>query len=128
ALFALGMLAAIALLLAPLAEELVAELLHEYDGASHLVEELIVVLAGLAPITAGLREGYADKQALSEEAKQYQQMGVLFSRASALWRDALSAGRLAEVPRLACALGEEALAENGDWVMLQRARPMQVPK
>jgi hypothetical protein len=74
-----------------------------------------------------LREGYIDKMAYTEQIKQYQRMSHLFQLASQHLKAALKGERLQEAERVILELGKEALTENGDWVMLHRARPINVP-
>jgi hypothetical protein len=88
--------------------------------------ELILVPLVLLSATAALIEGYIEKTAAAEQAKQYERMSLLYAAAS----DSLSRARrrndLAGSVAVLEELGNEALAENGDWVMLHRARPMEV--
>jgi Ca2+/Na+ antiporter len=88
---------------------------------------LLIVLMSLALVFAALREGFADKMAYAEQVKQYQRMSRLFWQAFQLLKDSLEQGKRQEVERVIRELGEEALMENGDWVMLHRARPLNVP-
>lgn len=91
-----------------------------------LIELLIVLMTSVLALAA-LREGYTDKMAYTEEIKQYERMSHLFGLASRHLKEALEQHKPEEAERLIRELGEEALAENGDWVMLHRARPINVP-
>jgi hypothetical protein len=73
---------------------------------------------GLAAVAAALVYGYAETMALSDESKQYERMKRIFD--SALQKPA--------GPDLLEALGKEALAENGEWVLMHRERPVEMPK
>lgn len=88
---------------------------------------LLIVLMGLALVLAVLREEYSDKMTYVEQVKQYQRMSHLFWLASKRLKDYLEQGKAQDAERVIRELGEEALAENGDWVMLHRARPINVP-
>ena len=55
-------------------------------------------------------------------------MSVLFDHACRRLDELLAAGDLAEAEALVPELGKEALAENGDWLLLHRDRPMEVPQ
>jgi hypothetical protein len=83
---------------------------------------------GMAPLIAGLLYGYAKTRALSEHAKQYGRMSLLFANAKQGLEELMTAGKYAGAQALIKDLGKEALAENGDWVLLHRERPLEVPK
>ena len=89
---------------------------------------LLLVAAGMAPVTAALLHGYIEKRALTEHIKRYGRMVVLFDRARRRLVDLLRAEDRAAARQLIRELGREALAENGDWVLLHRERPLEVPK
>lgn len=88
----------------------------------------LVVAMGLTAVTAALLHGYAEKRALAEHHKQYKRMGAIFYRAQSRLRQLVNAGKLDEARELVRELGKEALAEHGDWVMLHRERPIELPK
>ena len=89
---------------------------------------LLLVAAGMAPVTAGLIQGYIEKRALAEHLKRYDRMVGLFRRARRRLVALLRAGDRIAAQQLILTLGREALAENGDWVILHRERPLEVPK
>jgi hypothetical protein len=93
-----------------------------------LLVNLLIVIMSLVLVLAALKEGYADKMAFAEQVKQYQRMSRLFWLASQHLEDSLVQGKSQDAKHLIRELGEEALAENGDWVILHRARPINVPK
>lgn len=92
----------------------------------HIREYLIATIALLSAVAA-MVEGYAEKLSLAEESKQYQRMHHVFARAKARLSAALRIGDLRAATHVVDQVGREALAENGDWVLLHRARPMEVP-
>jgi hypothetical protein len=87
-----------------------------------------LVAIGMAMIIAALLFGYAKSRALSEHAKQYGRMSIIFANAKRHLEELMRAGRYAKASALIEELGKEALVENGDWVLLHRERPLQVPK
>lgn len=90
---------------------------------------LFLVAAGMAPVGAALIHGYIEKRAFSEHLKRYGRMSMLFDRACCRLDDLLRVGDHAAARQLVRELGREALAENGDWVvLLHRQRPLEVPK
>jgi hypothetical protein len=100
---------------------LATELLHEFEPMREVLVLVILLLSTVAAFT----EGYLDKMAFAEEAKRYQQMAELLERASR--RLVAAQGDLERSARIVQEVGQEALAENGDWVLLHRSRPLNVP-
>lgn len=47
-----------------------------------LLQDLLIIMASLAPALAAIFEGYAEKMAFSEEAEQYERMGAFFGLAT----------------------------------------------
>ena len=91
-------------------------------------EHFLTVSVGLAPIIAALLGGFIERNALLGHIKQYERMGELFRHAH-LWLEKLmTEGKRHEVMEFIVELGKEALSENGDWMLLHRERPLEVPK
>jgi hypothetical protein len=90
--------------------------------------EVLLILSTLTLVAAALNEGYADKMAFGEQARQYQRMRVLYERVAIHVRQALAEGRIEDARAALLDLGREALAENGDWVVLHRGRPVEMVK
>jgi hypothetical protein len=91
-------------------------------------DHLMLIATAMAPIFAGLLIGYVEKRAYASQAKQYLRMHVLFANASMHVDRMIADGRLDAARRLLALLGKEALAENGEWVLLHRERPIEMPK
>lgn len=72
--------------------------------------------------------GFSEKMAFAEQAKQYSRMEWLFRYVSDKLDLVLKNGNADGAKRLFRNLGIEALAENGDWVVLHKSRPMGMPK
>jgi hypothetical protein len=87
---------------------------------------IMVTIVQLA-VAAGLRHGYNQQMARSEHAKQFGRMSELFNIAEQHLQTLLSAGDYDRATDLLRDLGEEVLEENGDWVLLHRQRPLEVP-
>ncbi|MGA2738450.1 MAG: hypothetical protein ABSG65_13500 [Bryobacteraceae bacterium] len=64
--------------------------------------------------------------AYEQHAKQYGRMYDLFAYASKRISDAVSKERVKEAQELLRELGKQALAENGDWVLIHRERPIEL--
>jgi hypothetical protein len=91
-------------------------------------EHPILVAIGIAVVLAAMLFGYAKSRALSEHAKQYGRMSIIFANAKRHLEELVKSGRHTSARALIEELGKEALVENGDWVLLHRERPLQVPK
>jgi hypothetical protein len=105
---------------------------HLLEELLHGVEErwthgLIMVAIVTIAVAAGLRHGYVQQLAYSEHAKQYGRMAELFDTAERHLAQMLEKGDHHHASELLRELGEEALEENGDWVLLHRERPLEVP-
>ncbi|MEH6591762.1 MAG: hypothetical protein V7746_15995 [Halioglobus sp.] len=81
----------------------------------------LLVLMGMLPLIAGIREAYSYKKADRELTKQYQSMLKTFSRADQC---------IAETDdhdfkeRVLLALGEACLEEHSEWLLTHRERPL----
>jgi len=95
---------------------------------NELFIELLIVLSGLTLVITAMKEGYGDKMAYNEQIRQYQRMTHLFQHSHKRLKMAIIHEKRETAEHVVRELGEEALAENGDWVMLHRARPFNVPK
>ena len=86
-----------------------------------------LVVVTLVPVVAALSQAWADKLALAPLAKQYGRMSHVFAAADTALTTAIDEGNDARGRALVQELGIEALAENADWVLLHRDRPVTVP-
>ncbi|MEP7234633.1 MAG: hypothetical protein ABI778_04985 [Ignavibacteriota bacterium] len=91
-------------------------------------QHFLVVAVGLAPLVAALLGGYIDRNALLGHIKQYERMGDLFKHASESLQKLMTEGKRDEAADFIFELGKESLSENGDWMLLHRERPLEVPK
>jgi hypothetical protein len=83
---------------------------------------LLLVLIGVFPLIAGVREAYAFKKADRELVKQYRFMAQLFARA----RQRLAETDDADTRRnLLRALGDACLEEHAEWLLMHRERPLE---
>ncbi|HET9137216.1 MAG TPA: hypothetical protein VFO76_11300 [Candidatus Kapabacteria bacterium] len=94
----------------------------------HELKDLFVVAAGLAPILAALFGAYIERNALVGHIKQYERMEGLFHQAKDYLTDVIASGNYSEASEFIFELGTEALAESGDWMLLHRDRPIEMPK
>ena len=90
---------------------------------------LLLVGAGLCPVAAALIHGHAEKRALAQHVKQYDRMHHLFATEQPDLKKRLDDGDHGGARRLLQHLSYldcEALAKNGDWVLLHRDWPIEV--
>jgi hypothetical protein len=105
-----------------------------WDYLEHAVglHHLLIVIMGFLPVVAALWIAYAEKTALREQSKQYARMALIFKRVreqiEAIGLTTDDSGRNRQLDCLIVELGKEALIENGDWVLLHRERPIEIPK
>jgi len=77
--------------------------------------------------SGGLLHHFGERMAYSEHGKQYRRMEEIFRNAKAILQDQLAANDIEAASACLRKLGQEALAENGDWVLLHRERPLELP-
>jgi len=85
-------------------------------------QQALMVLIGILPLIAGIRDTISHKRAEKELIKQYRFMARVFSNA----RDLLHQSQdLVFQRRVLKALGEAALEEGAEWILMHRARPLE---
>jgi hypothetical protein len=97
------------------------------ETTDHTMHGLIVFIA-LALTAGALAHGWTQKRAYLAIARRYTVQADLFERAEVQAGEYLRSGDRAAMQRLILQLGREALAENGDWLLLHRDRPLEVPR
>ena len=85
-------------------------------------QNLLLVLAGILPLMAGVRDAYSHKKAEKELIKQYRFMGGILANARRL----LDGSEDVEFRRRVLkALGNAALEEDAEWILMHRERPLE---
>lgn len=84
--------------------------------------KLLLVTTGVAALFAGVREAYSHKLADKELIKQYRFMTRVFANAAERLARDPSPGRQRQVLE---ALGEVALEEHAEWILMHRERPLE---
>ncbi|MDQ2768494.1 MAG: hypothetical protein M3Y30_15235 [Gemmatimonadota bacterium] len=82
---------------------------------------------GITALIGTFAHAYANVRAFGEHQKQYERMEGLFESADDALDRAESNGAPADADRVLFDLGCEALAEHADWLLLHRARPIELP-
>ena len=80
---------------------------------------------GLLPLMAAVREAYAHKTAETELLKQYDFMSRIYREARFRLQSCTSDAERRQVLRM---LGEAALDEHGEWILMHRERPLEPGK
>lgn len=88
-----------------------------------IVFTIVVALSFAAAI-----KGYIEKMVIAEQARQYCRSKELFIRAKKQLDMFLKNKDLQNAKHLILELGREALAENGDWLIIHRSKPLEVPR
>jgi len=91
------------------------------DLSADQKNDLIVVMAVFS-VVAGVRSAYAYKKADKELIKQYRYMHRIFGEARAALDEAIDADEQREILRL---LGDATLAEQVEWALMHRQRPLE---
>lgn len=87
---------------------------------------ILVLVDTCLAIGAGY-QAWVEKRAFADEVKQYQRVESLFTRGSSVIKELLEENKHKEAEKVLIEIGKEALTENGDWLMLQRSRPLEMP-
>ena len=82
----------------------------------------LLVLMGVLPLVAGIWDAYSHKKAEKELIKQYGFMSAVFSRARKLLDES---DDLTFQRRVLKALGQAALDEGAEWLLMHRERPLE---
>lgn len=99
-----------------------------FEGSAdpHVSHMSIVIMAMLPAVAAAITY-YLEKRAYEFHVRRYSMMSGLYRRTEQSIEDAGGALDIAHVQSCLFALGREALAENGDWVLLHRERHVEPP-
>lgn len=84
-------------------------------------QQRLVLVMGLLPLLAGIREAYSYKKADKELIKQFRFMSRLFESCRARLQRVHAD---AETRQILLALGRACLEEHAEWILLHRERPL----
>lgn len=102
-------------------------ILNMEDVKEWKIYSVFLVLIDTFIAIGAARALYVEKRAFNDEAKQFQRMKDLFVRGSKVMTESLEKNDLDSAENVIIELGKEALTENGDWLILQRSKPMEMP-
>ena len=86
------------------------------------LRRLLLVMMGVLPLVAGVWDAYSHKRAEKELIKQYAFMGRVFRKARKLLDGSADDGFRRRVLK---ALGQAALDEGAEWLLMHRERPLE---
>jgi len=89
---------------------------------SDFQRDILLVLMGIFPLIAGIRDAYSHKKAEKELIKQYRFMRGILANARRLLDSSDDAEFRRRVLR---ALGNAALEEDAEWILMHRERPLE---
>lgn len=87
----------------------------------------LLVLSGTLAVAGGLLIAYGERRAFEELARQYNRMAVLYEHGIDALQTCLERGNVASSQRVLTEMGREALTENASWLILRRARRVELP-
>ena len=96
------------------------------DGEEFVLGVVAIALEAFLA-AAALLHHFNNRLGYAEHAKQYNRMATLFARGSELLGKFLDREDWVNAKNCVRKVGIEALTENGDWVLLRRERPLEVP-
>lgn len=109
---------------------IIAIVFWDYLEHAKDLHHILIVFMGFTPIVAALWINYSEKISLHAQSNQYARFAVIFNRARKIFEslnENTEANRR-QKQKLIKELGKEALIENGDWVLMRRERPIEIPK
>jgi hypothetical protein len=92
------------------------------DRIGDSVGRYLIVLMGILPLIAAVREAYAQKRAEKELIKQYVFMSRIFRNARRKLDEAETDNQRRQILR---ALGNASLDEHAEWILIHRERPLE---
>jgi hypothetical protein len=91
-------------------------------GMSAQWRHSLLILTGVLPLMAGVRDAYSHKRAERELIKQYRFMSNVFANAGRLLEGSTDS---AFQRRVLKAVGNAALEEHAEWILMHRERPLE---
>lgn len=96
------------------------------EWKSTLVSPLLVSASCFMCIVPAIKV-YSETMAFEEHARRYWRMGRYYQGCERRLSDYPTGGNVSLFNRILVEAGEQALIENGDWLLLHRQRPVRVP-
>jgi hypothetical protein len=100
-----------------------SDLLSAIVGEKSRLHGVLLTMITMSAVVAALVHNYVEKLAFRPQIRMYEGMAHIYQRFSGRLRLAGATAYLTVLFKL----GQEALMENGDWIMTHRERPLDVP-
>jgi hypothetical protein len=100
-----------------------SDLLALFVGEGSPLHGFLLTLITMSAVAAALVHNYVEKLAFRPQIRMYEGMKHIYQR----YGDRLQSASPTVYLKVLSTLGQEALMENGDWVMTHRERPLDVP-
>lgn len=97
------------------------------DVKEYFLYSVFLVLIDVCIAVGAAFQAYVEQKAISEEDKQCRKMYELYRRGDEKLTNILESNNLPQAERLLVDIGDEALIENGDWLLLKRSKPLEMP-
>lgn len=98
----------------------------QFEGGD-LAAAVVTAVYGILFAVGGLCKVYQEIKAFQKQANRYRSMGLAMTLARNRLDVLLAEGNLVLARDLLLDLGKTALAENSDWLLIHRDRPLSVP-
>ena len=83
---------------------------------------------GITALAGGLLRAHSQVRAFAEHARRYGRLAAIFHRGAEALRTSRDAENTDRRRALIIELGKESLSDHGDWVILHRERPIELPE
>jgi hypothetical protein len=97
-----------------------------FVGDVHHPPELLLIASSMLVILGGLAIAFCERRSHEELAKQYERMQVIYTNGEAELEARLSEAHVKGAQAALEELGREAIAENAQWLILRRNRPLEL--
>lgn len=103
------------------------EIAEEITHHSSIMHQLLILYVVMSAVVAALAHNYVQKAAFEEHLKQFGHMVKIFEDRLRRIQANIERKDFRAVRTELMGLGQDALAENGEWVLTHRERPLEVP-
>lgn len=99
----------------------------EFRHENENLHGIIITILALLPSFAASFEFYTQKMAFQAQKIRYSKAEITFKRALEHINSSILSNNDSQTKEIIKELGKEALIENGDWVLIHRERPIEMP-
>ena len=100
----------------------------DMSDETKLWEHITVVAMVMALAVSAALHTYVERLAFSDQSKQYNRMASLFHLGNRRLSEKIKSSDLEGARKVMRNIGHESLVENGDWLLLHRSRPLELPR